>query len=137
MLFRVDTTDSPDDWDALASITEPYAQAAEMLQSLVWQDAICTRLVAYYQPAENRRPIYRLEGWIRRHIRKCFWLRWHEPEGRERRLRRLGLRGRMLKVAQSSRGARHLAGTGSLQAALSNETLRRYGFLTPLDLAGY
>jgi RNA-directed DNA polymerase len=91
----------------------------------------------YYQLAENRRPIYRLEGWIRRHIRKCFWLRWHEPEGRERRLRQLGLRGRRLKVAQSSRGAWHLAGTGSLQASLSNATLRRYGFLMPSDLAGY
>jgi hypothetical protein len=43
----------------------------------------------------------------------------------------------MLKVAQSSRETWHLAGTGSLQTALSNETLRRYGFLTPSDLAGY
>jgi group II intron reverse transcriptase/maturase len=90
----------------------------------------------YYQLAENRRPIFRLEGWIRRHIRKCFWLRWHAPEGRERKLRRLGLRGRMLKVAESSRGAWHLAGTGSLQAALSNAKLRRHGFLMPSDLAG-
>jgi hypothetical protein len=90
----------------------------------------------YYRLAENRRPIFRLEGWIRRPIRKCFWLRWHTPEGRERRLRRLGLRGRMLKVAESSRGAWHLAGTGSLQTALSNATLRRYGFLLPSDLAG-
>jgi group II intron reverse transcriptase/maturase len=47
----------------------------------------------YYQLGENRRPIFRLEGWIRRHIRKCFWLRWHSPEGIERRLRSLGLRG--------------------------------------------
>jgi RNA-directed DNA polymerase len=91
----------------------------------------------YYRLAENRRPIYRLEGWIRRHIRKCFWLRWHKPEGRERRLRSLGLRGRMLKVAQSHRGAWPLAGTGSLQSALSNATLRRYGFLMPSDLADY
>lgn len=90
----------------------------------------------YYQLAENRRPIFRLEGWIRRHIRKCFWLRWHTPAGRERRLRSLGLRGRMLKVAQSSRGAWHLAGTGSLQTALSNARLHRHGFLTPSDLAG-
>jgi group II intron reverse transcriptase/maturase len=90
----------------------------------------------YYQLAENRRPIFRLEGWIRRHIRKCFWLRWHEPEGRERRLRSLGLGGRMLKVAQSSRGAWHLAGTGSLQTALSNAKLRLHGFLMPSDLAG-
>ena len=46
-------------------------------------------------------------------IRKCFWLRWHAPEGRERRLRSLGLRGRLLK----HRGAWHSAGTGSLQRA--------------------
>jgi Retron-type reverse transcriptase len=90
----------------------------------------------YYRLAENRRPIFRLERWIRRHIRKCFWLRWHKPEGRERRLRSLGLQGRMLKVAQSSRGAWHLAATGSLQTALSNARLRHHGFLMPSDLAG-
>jgi RNA-directed DNA polymerase len=89
----------------------------------------------YYRLAENRRPIFRLEGWIRRHIRKCFWLRWHEPEGRERRLRSLGLRGRMLKVAESYRGAWHIARTGSLQTALSNATLFRHGFFMPSDLA--
>jgi RNA-directed DNA polymerase len=89
----------------------------------------------YYRLAENRRSVFRLEGWIRRHIRKCFWLLWHKPEGRERKLRRLGLRGRMLQVAESSREAWHLAGTGSLQTALSNATLLRYGFLLPSDLA--
>jgi group II intron reverse transcriptase/maturase len=89
----------------------------------------------YFQLAENRRPIFGLEGWIRRHIRKCFWLRWHDPEGRERRLRSLGLRGRMLKVAESFKGAWHLAATGSLQKALSNATLFRNGFLLPSDLA--
>jgi len=89
----------------------------------------------YYRLAENRRPIFGLEGWIRRHIRKCFWLRWHDPEGRERKLRNLGLRGRRLKVAQSNRGAWHLAANGSLQSALSNSTLFRYGFLMPSDLA--
>ena len=90
----------------------------------------------YYRLAEESRPILRLEGWIRRHIRACFWQRWHGPEGRERQLRQLGLRGQMLKIAGSSRGAWHLAKTGSLQTALSNATLRRYGFLMPSDLAG-
>src|SRR6266536_3677856 len=89
----------------------------------------------YYPLAENRQPIFRLEGWIRRHIRKCFWLRWHEPAGRKRKLRSLGLGGRMLQVAESARGAWHVAGTGSLQTALSNERLRRHGFLMPSDLA--
>ena len=90
----------------------------------------------YYRLAANRKPIYRLEGWIRRHIRKCFWLRWHSRQGRERHLRSLGLQGRLLKVAASSRGAWRLARTGSLQTALSNQMLRRCGFLMPSDLAG-
>jgi RNA-directed DNA polymerase len=89
----------------------------------------------YFRLAEDRRPIYRLEGWIRRHIRKCFWLRWHSREGRERKLRGLGLTGLLLKVAASARGAWRIARTGSLQKALSNAVRRRTGFLMPSDLA--
>jgi group II intron reverse transcriptase/maturase len=89
----------------------------------------------YFRLAEAREPIYRLEGWIRRHVRKCFWLRWHSAAGRVHALQRLGLRGRMLKAAFSSRGAWHMARTGSVQTALSNSVLRRYGFLVPSDLA--
>ncbi len=89
----------------------------------------------YFRLATARGPIFGLEPWIRRHIRKCFWLRWHSAAGREHALRRLGLRGRMLKVAHSSKGAWPLSGTGSVQTALSNATLRRYGFLLPSDLA--
>jgi RNA-directed DNA polymerase len=90
---------------------------------------------AYYGHAEERQSIYRLEGWIRRHIRSCFWQRWHDWRGRLRKLRQLGLRGRLLKVAHSSRGAWRLARTGSLQKALGNTVLRRHGFLMPSDLA--
>ncbi len=89
----------------------------------------------YFQLAEAREPIYRLEGWIRRHLRKCFWLRWHNAAGRVHALQRLGLGGRMLKAAFSSRGAWHMARTGSVHKALSNAVLRRYGFLMPSDLA--
>jgi RNA-directed DNA polymerase len=91
---------------------------------------------AYYRLAENRHPINRLEGWIRRHMRKCFWLRWHKPEGRERRLRSLGILGDQLKLAYSSVGAWIIAATKPMQAALSNATLRQNGFLVPSDLAG-
>jgi group II intron reverse transcriptase/maturase len=89
----------------------------------------------YYRLAEARRSIFDLDGWIRRHIRACFWQRWHDSQGRARHLRHLGLSGRMLKVAQSSKGAWRLAANGSVQTALSNATLRRYGFLLPSDLA--
>jgi RNA-directed DNA polymerase len=89
----------------------------------------------YYRLAEERRNIYRLEGWIRRHIRSCFWQRWDNWRGRLRRLRALGLSGRLLKVAPSSKGAWRLAASPSLQTALSNAVLRRYGFWMPSDLA--
>ena len=90
---------------------------------------------SYFQLAEDRDSIFRLEGWIRRHIRKCFWLRWHDATGRENALRRLGILGRRLKAAFSSLGAWHMSRNGSLQSALSNQILRQHGFLVPSDLA--
>jgi RNA-directed DNA polymerase len=72
---------------------------------------------------------------VRRHIRKCFWLRWHDHRGRLRRLRQLGVRGRDLGAAASSRGAWVMAKEPALQNALSKSVLRSYGFLFPSDLA--
>jgi len=89
----------------------------------------------YFQLAEERRPIYRLEGWIRRHIRKHFWLRWHNRKGRERKLRGLGVTGTLLRVASSARGAWRVAAALCMQMALSNAVLRKAGFLMPSDLA--
>ncbi len=90
----------------------------------------------YFRLAENRRPVFDMEGWIRRHIRCCFWQRWHDGKGRERKLQKLGLKGRLLKSARSSVGAWSMARNGSVQTALNNRALRRYGFLMPSDLAG-
>ena len=89
----------------------------------------------YYRLAEARWPIFELEGWVRRHIRKCFWLRWHGRKGRERNLRRLGVKGKALGVATSRRGAWGVAAQPELHQALSNSVLRRHGFLFPSTLA--
>jgi len=89
----------------------------------------------YFQLAEARGPIYELEKWVRRHIRKCFWLRWHDRKGRLRRLRQLGVAGSALGVAASGRGAWRVAAQPELHKALSKAVLRRYGFLLPSDLA--
>jgi RNA-directed DNA polymerase len=89
----------------------------------------------YFRLAEARRPVRDVEAWVRRHIRKCFWLRWHDRRGRLRRLRSLGITGRDLGVAGSSRGAWAVAKEPVVQNALSKAVLRRYGFLFPSDLA--
>ena len=89
----------------------------------------------YYRLTERPRAIFLLEGWVRRHIRKCFWLRWHGATGRRRALRRLGIGERLLKLVPARRGAWRLAANGLLQTALSNATLLRYGFVMPSHLA--
>ena len=89
----------------------------------------------YFHLAEAKGPVIELEKWVRRHIRKCFWLRWHDRKGRERNLGRLGLKGKALGVAASRRGAWGVAAQPELHQALNNAALRRYGFLFPSTLA--
>jgi group II intron reverse transcriptase/maturase len=113
-------------------------RSCQSLSSNELRDHWCAYLQGwwnYYRLAEQRRNVYALEGWIRRHIRKCFWLRWHDRRGRLRALRRLGLRGRLLKVASSTRGAWRVAASPSLQTALSKAVLDRYKLWVPSELA--
>lgn len=88
----------------------------------------------YFRLAEDRRNVWWKEPWIRRHIRKCFWQRWHSGVGRERALRRLGLPAQRAVAGRSSRGAWRMAKHAALQAALSNAVLKRYGFVMPSEL---
>lgn len=89
----------------------------------------------YFQLAERRRKLVRLSGWIRRHMRKCFWLRWHHPRGRLNALKRLGVRGRILGMAYSGQGAWAIARHAVMNRALKTQTLNRYGFTIPWDFA--
>ena len=88
----------------------------------------------YFQLAEIRWVMIPLEKWLRRHIRKCFWQRWHDRKGRLNALLRLGARPCHLRVAAASTGAWRMARTGALQTVLANHTLRRYGMWMPSEL---
>ncbi len=89
----------------------------------------------YFSLADWRREVTDQSGWIRRHIRKCFWLRWHNARGRINALQRLGVRGCGLGIGYSSRGAWALARHPVMHQALSGHTLRRYGLTLPWELA--
>jgi RNA-directed DNA polymerase len=110
-------------WDALQGKTsEELRQQWKQYISGWWN---------YFQLAENRREIERLSGWIRRHIRKCFWQRWHGSQGRQKALQKLGISGPTLSLAKCTRGAWRMAAHHVMQKALSNRTLQRYGFIIP------
>jgi RNA-directed DNA polymerase len=115
-------------WDARPSLS------SEQLRD-TWRDYQRGRW-AYYGRAEERRNITELSGWIRRHIRKCFWLRWHNASGRKAALARLKIPPSRRDIAHNSRGAWRMARHAVLQEALSNRVLKRHGFITPSDLAG-
>jgi len=88
----------------------------------------------YYRLAEDVKALRRLEGWIRRHIRKFYWQRWHSAKGRLRAFRRLGLKEHYWASARSSRGAWRMAGAPAMQQAISNARLNRHGYLMPIKL---
>ena len=76
-----------------------------------------------------------LSGWMRRHMRKCIWLRWKTWRGRRNALKRLGIRGKELGIAYTGKGAWRIASSPVLHRALSNKILKRYGFILPWDFA--
>lgn len=115
-------------WDARQSLTT--AQLRDQ-----WQRYI-TGWWNYYGYANWRREVQALSGWIRRHMRKCFWLRWHNRHGRRKALERLGVRGRALGVAGCRRGAWPMACHVVVNQALKTATLSRYGLTLPWTLAG-
>ncbi len=89
----------------------------------------------YFSYATRRAEVAALSGWIRRHMRKYFWQRWHHPKGRAKALRRLGVRGRGVGVAWSRRGAWPMARHVVVQQALKTLRLQRAGFGLPWELA--
>lgn len=89
----------------------------------------------YFGIADRRWEVEDLSGWIRRHMRKCFWLRWKTPRGRINALKRLGVKGRALGIGYTGLGAWRVARLWAMQQALSNKTLKRYGLIIPWDFA--
>lgn len=114
-------------WSARQSLTLPELRKQ-------WQDYI-RGWWNYFGFANWTWQVKKLSGWIRRHMRKYFWLRWHNRKGRYNALYRLGLRGRVLGMASSRRGAWRMARHFVMQQALTTERLTRNGWSLPWMLA--
>lgn len=89
----------------------------------------------YFKLADGQWEVVDLSGWIRRHIRKCFWLRWSVPRGRRNALKRLGITTHSLGMAWSRKGAWAIARCWVMHQALPNARLEHYGFTVPWMIA--
>jgi len=115
-------------WDARQSLTSAQLRDQWVAYIRGWWE--------YFRIADSGYEPRDSSGWIRRHMRKCFWLRWKTPKGRIKALRKLGVNGRALGIAYTGLGAWRVAKSHALQQALSNATLKRFGFIIPWELAG-
>ncbi len=74
-----------------------------------------------------------LEGWIRRHMRKYFWQRWHNKRGRMNALKRLNAKPYHLRQTSVSVGAWRMARSPMLHTVLNNARLKRWKLWVPSD----
>lgn len=89
----------------------------------------------YYALADERYWRGDISRWIRRHIRKCFWLRWHGVKGRRRNLLKLGVKPSFLRRCPMHGASWPMAKHPVMHMALNNKTLKKHGFLVPSDFA--
>ena len=112
-------------WDARQSLTSKQLRSQWLLFITGWWN--------YFKLADRRYEVKALSGWIRRHMRKCFWLRWKTPRGRINALKRLGVKGRSVGIGYTGLGAWRVSRMWAMQQALSNKMLISYGFIIPWD----
>ena len=74
-----------------------------------------------------------MEGWIRRHMRKYFWQRWHNKRGRMNALKRLKAKPSHQRQTSVSVGDWRIARSPVLHAVLNNARLKRWGLWLPSD----
>jgi RNA-directed DNA polymerase len=97
-----------------------------------WQEYI-RGWANYYKICTQWRKVKEAESWIRRHMRKYFWQRWHNRRGRLNALRRLKAKSYHLKQASGSVGVWRLARSPMLHTVLNNTRLKRWGLWVPSD----
>lgn len=114
-------------WNAQQSLTSIQLRKQ-------WREYVCGWW-NYFKIADWRREVANLSGWIRRHMRKCFWVRWKTPPGRINALKRLGAPRRSFGLGYTGSGAWAMARHWVLHQALDNATLNRHGFVVPWDFA--
>lgn len=90
--------------------------------------------MAYFRYTDSRSPIEKLDGWVRRHLRKLLWRQWKRPMTRTKRLMQAGLsRETARKTALNGRGAWWCAGSTYLNRALPKRFFDRLGLVSLVD----
>ena len=84
--------------------------------------------MGYFGISEYYRPFERIDPWIRRRIRMCFWKQWRYARTKVRELRKLGTGLKAaIDVAISRKGPWRLSRTLATQTGMTNQWLSQLG----------
>ena len=87
--------------------------------------------IGYYGLASQLKLFDRLDQWIRRRIRMCYWKRWRHARTRRRELLRLGVpRRQAIRHAKSRHGYWHMAKTIASGVGMTNAWLKEQGLIS-------
>jgi len=87
--------------------------------------------MGYFGLASQLKLFARLEQWIRRRIRMCYWKQWRRAKTRRRNLIRLGVpRRQAIRHARSRKGPWHMAKTIASGVGMTNKWLQAQGVLS-------
>lgn len=76
----------------------------------------------------------KVDSWLRRRIRMIYWKRWKLVRTRYRNLQKLGIdRNKAWEWANTRKSYWHIANSFILSRTLTNERLKRFGFVSALD----
>jgi RNA-directed DNA polymerase len=87
--------------------------------------------MGYYGIASQLKLFDKLDQWMRRRIRMCYWKRWRHVRTRRRELIRLGVpRRQAIRHAKSRKGPWHMAKTIASGVGMTNAWLEQTGVLS-------
>ena len=87
--------------------------------------------MGYFGLANQLKLFARLDQWIRRRIRMCYWKQWRRPKRRRQMLIRLGVPPRQaIRHARSRKSYWHMAKTIASGVGLTNAWLEQQGLLS-------
>jgi RNA-directed DNA polymerase len=85
----------------------------------------------YFGLASQLKLFDKLDQWIRRRIRMCYWKQWRNPKTRRRELIRLGVpRRQAIRHARSRKGYWHMAKTIASGVGMTNQWLEDQGLVS-------
>ncbi len=87
--------------------------------------------MAYYGISEYYEPIPKLDQWLRRPVRMCYWKRWRKTRTKVKNLTQLGCPLDMaIAVGMSRKGPWDLSRTYATQLALNDKWLEEQGLIS-------